>query len=229
MEVLDLPRKSHLCLLCFIATQNLVWSILVGHAPYSWGVLFTILNYISYVFFVQRCVCPRMYVVCNHASCPSLLGAPRFPSYGDVFVSSTAVWGHIYIGVRTRTKKKRFFRSQEGFLMPATHCKLIPWSSSLHPTPIKKGTTDPCTSEKEPLHTLSRAPEHPHLPQALDHLPFILAQTRWYASKYSGYVRSLAQQEMVTEDRKGKGKRGEWEICQQVNRSKLLRQFRQSS
>jgi hypothetical protein len=41
------------------------------------GVYFsTILNYISYVFFVQRCVCPRMYVVCNHAPSPSLLGAP---------------------------------------------------------------------------------------------------------------------------------------------------------
>jgi hypothetical protein len=109
--------------------------------------------------------------------------------------------------------------------MPAAHCTRIPWSSSLHQTPIKKGTTEPCTSEKQPLHTLSRAPEHPHLPQALDLHPFILAQTRWYASKYSGYVRSLVQQGMITEDRNGKGKRGEWEICQQVNRSKLLREF----
>ncbi len=104
--------------------------------------------------------------------------------------------------------------------MPATLWALIP--SSLHPTPTKKETTDPCTSEKQPLHTFSRAPEHPHLQQALDHHPFILAQTRWYASKYSGYVRSLAHQEKITEDRKEKRKRGEWEICQQVNRSKLL-------
>jgi hypothetical protein len=40
MGGLHLPRKSHLLFVCFIATQIIVWSELVGHAAYSWGVLF---------------------------------------------------------------------------------------------------------------------------------------------------------------------------------------------
>jgi hypothetical protein len=39
---MQLGLKINSCLdrLCvFIPTQNLVWSILVGHAAYSWGVL----------------------------------------------------------------------------------------------------------------------------------------------------------------------------------------------
>jgi hypothetical protein len=116
MEVLDLPRKSHLCLLCFIATQNLVWSILVGHAPYSWGVLFTILNYISYVFFVQRCVCPRMYVVCNHAPSPSLLEAPPIPVVRRRFrVEHCGLRTHIHRSEDTY-KKKALLPLSRGFL-----------------------------------------------------------------------------------------------------------------
>ena len=46
-----------------------MWSILVGHAAYSWGVLchHPELHTVCflYVFIVQRCVCTRTYAVYN--------------------------------------------------------------------------------------------------------------------------------------------------------------------
>jgi hypothetical protein len=73
MEGLHHPRKSHLLFVCFIATQILVWSILVGHAAYSWGVLFHHPELHIKCFLCSKMLCPRMYVVCNHAPSPSLL------------------------------------------------------------------------------------------------------------------------------------------------------------
>ena len=51
----------HVCV-CFFFSQHLLWSILVGHAAYSWGTFHNPELHIM-CFRVQRCVRTRMWYV----------------------------------------------------------------------------------------------------------------------------------------------------------------------